>query len=219
MVVEFSIAYHTVLGQEIRLLPYNKERQRQEDKVMKYIEGFWTLLLEELTDDLFYRYGLFENGQLIELLNRDFSLSIENCQQEKVIVKDEWIAQPTVQPILQTRPFKNIFGKTAQEEITTRKKKKWSHKIVLHTLPMQQHLVPCITGSGNLLGDWDTTNPLLMQQVENGWELSFLMKEASVEYKVALYDKYSHNIIAYQSSENSLLPAAEKKEQIIKSHG
>lgn len=215
MVVEFSIAYHTVLGQEIRLLPYNKERQRLEDKEMKYSEGFWELLLEEVVDDLFYKYGLFENGQLIQLLNRDFSLKVEDCQQEKIILKDEWIALPSVQPILQTRPFKNIFGKTAQEEIATRKKKKWSHKIVLHTLPMQQHLVPCITGSGNLLGDWDTTNPLLMQQVENGWELSFLTKEASVEYKVALYDKYSHNIIAYQSSENSLLPAAEKKEQII----
>ncbi len=217
MVIEFSIAYRTVLGQDIKLLLHNKQWESLESKDMEYVEGLWVLMLEVVEEDVFYKYGLFENGKLIDFLNREFYIKDEECQQERIIVQDEWVALPSAQPILQTRPFKNIFGKTAVEQTKGKKKKKWSHKIILHTLPMQQHLVPCITGAGDVLGDWDEAHPLLMQQGESGWDVSFLIKDSSAgtEYKVALYDNNSHRVIAYQTSENSLLPSNSKKEQVI----
>ena len=217
MVVEFSIAYRTVLGQDIKLLLHNKQWESLESRDMEYVEGLWLLSLEKVEADVFYKYGLFENGKLIDLLNREFYIKAEECQQERIIVQDEWVALPSAQPILQTRPFKNIFGKTVLEETKGKKKKKWSHKIILHTLPMQQHLVPCITGAGDVLGEWDEAHPLLMQQGESGWDVSFLIKDSSegTEYKVALYDNNIHRVIAYQTSENSLLPSTSKKEQVI----
>ncbi len=222
MPIRFAIKYHTNYGEDIRMrFLFSSDEDAALILSMTYNENDEWILEADPKDvadgsSVQYQYLLYKDDSLHGILPTIFNISLKQFKTDHLRVQDEWVESSDFDELLTTRPFVSLG---ADPGIKTKKHsaKTGTHSFHLHTAGMGQHLIPCITGSGKKLHDWDEAKAETFTKQNNEWILNInLSKEKfPLEYKVALFDEEKGKIIAYETGPNRILESAEKEEVIL----
>lgn len=170
--------------------------------------GIWSAEISGLCGT--YSYQIWENGQVaLQELAGKHSLP-EMGSQEEVAVVDFWnnIAVPSY---FETEPFKRSFFR---QEIGANPQIDFSDTILFRVeslfLPPSEQLILC--GNGDFIGNWKAdAAPRFVPVAYGEWWLP-LQKQLfleGTEYKLAIYDRVTNEIVRWETGANRRLEFAD----------
>jgi 4-alpha-glucanotransferase len=214
MILHFYLRFSTQYGQAI-FISGNTEALGNDDpqKAMpiQYLnEEYWHGVLNIEDDEpivaLRYKYILRDaNGEVIEW-GDDRVLEPGNTKAAEWVMIDTWNHAGNPVNTFFTQPFQEVLlsGKT-----TSRQKlpKTFTHEFRVKAPLLQDHEVICMTGSGNLLGEWQTETPHLAVRVDNWWviRLNLAKEKFPIAYKYGVYNTNTETFTQFEGGNNRIL--------------
>ena len=122
------------------------------------------------TTNIEYRYILkdVEGGEIIEWKD-DKSIDYNERHVTEIALIDSWNHAGIIENAFYTKPFKDILLKATSTTETNKDDIIDTHEFKVKCPLLNENEVLCLTGSGKVLGDWDTTSPLLLSKKGNWW--------------------------------------------------
>ena len=220
MILNFYVAFRSLHGQSVAvkiITPTNTDVSHPVELPLHYFNGsFWHLSLKaadlDIDDQLEYSY-IFRDSNTGE--TREFckntKLSLKKIKHKKIDIIDEWRDATFFDNVFLSKPFATVFN-LQKEKIKVADTKSPTHLFSVTAPALAAGKAICVTGSSKKLGDWSTTEPLLMEPKNGQWHLRLnLAKETfPIEYKFGIYDLRLQQMDFEAGSNRVLAPAAEK---------
>lgn len=226
MRIEFFIKFHTKINQSLYISGNTQllgENDFTKALLMKYYNNdYWHINLEDEAknfEDLEYKYLLKnEEGELIAEFENSRSISISKNEKE-IIVSDTWNNAGDYENAFYTSPFQETLLQADETKIKSKQAKDFTHQFKVKSPLLAKSQVMCLVGSSILLGNWSTTDPLLMNKDGEWWTVKTILQNDHVpfSYKYGVYDIKAKTFIRFENGVNRSLPVQieEKKITII----
>ena len=226
MRLQFYLRFHTQYGQSL-FITGNCEQLGNGDMAqalpMKYLsDEFWTATIElgkDFENDLQYNYILqTTNEETVVEWGNDRVLEIMKITADDLTLVDTWNHAGEFENAFFTQPFSDVLLPQRKES------KLKSYKTITHIIKakaplLQKDEVLCLAGSNDVFGNWDETNPLLMQQEGNWWAARVNLSKESfpAAYKYGVFNTKTKSFVRYEGGNNRMLydAAANKKITVI----
>lgn len=152
------------------------------------------------------------NGRETEDWDTDRQLDLTTCNPEYVQVYDSWNPAGAVENVFFTQPFHlNIEPKPAPKAGVNTGSTLFRVKAPL----LQPHEVVCLLGHGQVLRDWDTGAPLLLEREGAWWStrLDLRRERFPIGYKYGVWDTRRQQFMGFEEGSNRtlMLSASEGK--------
>lgn len=229
MKLHFYLKYHTEFGQSLWISGNIKELGNGDPQLalpMEYLNNeFWQAVLhlkrKNIEGPVLYKYFLKnKDGELIREWGEDRLIDVFNKSINEVQLTDTWNHAGDYENVFFSAAFKNILLKknfTASK--TKGRKKGLTHLFRIKAPLLKKNELPCLVGSGNILGDWKTESPVLLSKNGNWYEAGLDLSGESfpLSYKYGVYDQKKKEFLAYESGNNRLLygDASKKKVNVL----
>ncbi|MFT3981370.1 MAG: 4-alpha-glucanotransferase [Ferruginibacter sp.] len=214
MTISFYVAFRSSYGQSlaIKIFGFNRKGDLKATELpLEYLnENYWFLKIDteglDLAEEFEYSY-IYRNQNTGE--EKEFSkstpLNIKKLDADNVEIVDEWNDEKTYPDVFSSIPFTTVFHH--REKVKSPSTKKPTHIFKIKAPALAAGKVVCLTGSGKKLNEWDSSDPLLMEQKKTHWLLKVnLSKEKfPIEYKLGVYDLASGQM-EYEEGSNRVLP-------------
>ncbi|WP_436484274.1 4-alpha-glucanotransferase [Chitinophaga sp. ARDCPP14] len=207
--VRFYIRYHTHYGQDLYLLgnlPALGNDMPQHARLMQWGNEEWWYTDIRLAPGkpftLRYQYLLREGEEVIyEGAVREFVFI--PGEHPDIVFLDTWNDAHRPENAWLTAPFSRVFYKRSPAAIT-------APLTATHIFRVQAPLLDssktvCLLGGSLSTGNWDTSNPLLLQYDEQGWfsiALNLSGEAAPMYYKYGIYDQDRQQFVQYETGSN-----------------
>ena len=226
MRIQFYLRFHTAFGQSL-FIRSNKPLANEGSGIlaMKYInEEFWQGEAEvELNakDTFIYNYFLKDkDGEIINEWGKDRIISAQKPPVAGIITVDVWNHAGEYENVFFTSPFHNILLKESAAKPKVKTPKLVTHIFKIKAPLLKKNEAVCITGSGEALGKWSTTNPVLLVKEGNWWvaKLDLSEEHLPLSYKYGVFNNKEEKFVHFENGNNRVLIAGAEENKIIIHH-
>lgn len=221
MVIHFYIKYRTEYGQSISIIIHptgNAQNEPYTTINLQYLnDEYWHGSIDtdsiSKRESIEYHYIISQHGEPDKQDHCDTrSINIKKLEEKEINVVDDWQEIPFEKTVYSTRPFMKVFGqhKPKYKEAGS---KNPSHIFEVQATHLPDHMIICLTGAGNKLGDWNTEKPVLLKKRKQSWsvKLNLSKEHFPIEYKYGIYDSHEKKVIHFEDGSNRLLAQPDKK--------
>ncbi len=207
--IRFYTHYHTHYGQELYLLgnlpALGNDIPSQACRMQWGISSWWYTeirLAPGAPFTLRYQYLLKEGEEVMyEGAVREFVFT--PGEQQDIVFIDAWNDASRPENAWLTAPFSRVFYKRPATVIPPLLTATHIFRVQVPLLDAGKTV--CLLGSNQLLGNWDTSYPLLLQYDEQGWfsiALDLSGETAPLYYKYGIYDLAQQQFLQFENGSN-----------------
>lgn len=158
-----------------------------------------------------YHYLLFDenDGSITEEWGNDRAVCVNLPGKSEIFCVDNWNSPSSIENVFMTSPFQKVFFKRNFLSTTKKKSKNFSHQFTVKAPLIKPNQSLCIIGNCAQLGNWSIESPVLMNPVENRWEISLDLSKVKEEihYKYGIYDFESSKFLYFEEGPDRFAPA------------
>lgn len=165
-----------------------------------------------------YRYILYteQTDQYFEEWTENREIIVDGVT-EHYFCFDTWNSPAALENTFLTSPFAKVLLPDLHEEDELNKKQTFTHnfRVKAPLLPYNQQL--CIVGDCKVLGNWNTTQPVLMRKLETGfWEANVDLSKVKgdAHYKYGVYDPEDKNFLYFESGSDRVATVVNSKHSV-----
>ena len=219
MNLTFRLRFRTSSGQSLWMVG-NHERLgngRAEKAIpLQYLnDEFWqvTTVLSKYTDaktPITYHYILrHADGSTIEDWDNGRTIDPVAFRQGELLIIDSWNDAGAHENAFYTEPFQQVLLKTNHTELRTRAPAAATHTFKVKAPLLAKGQTLCLLGEIGALGNWSTTEPILLNRIDGEDFLSVQLDLAQgsfpVAYKYGVYDAEQKVFLRYEDGNNRVL--------------
>ena len=220
----FQIRFTTVPGQDLYLMGdhslFGNNEVEKAIPLQYFNEDYWHLSVEIpasaiIDQDITYHYILKNaDGTLNYDWGNDKTFNLAKIHSEELLMVDAWNYAGYFENSFYTEPFTQVLLKQNRTIVKTVSHKKGTHILKVKSPLLSKEQTLCMLGSGDKLGEWDTSNPLLMSREEGSdfFALSLDLSKESfpIAYKYGVYDTAKNAFVRFEDGNNRVLHDAGK---------
>ena len=159
---------------------------------------------------IIYKYILIdENGEQVIEFGNDRIIELNKIKTSKIVLYDVWNYAGEFENAFFTAPFTDVLLKYNEETKAVVKKslKSYTHALNVKAPLLQQHEIICISGSSNVLHDWDKENVLLLTKKNNWWTIQLDLSTVTfpVLYKYGIYNTANKKFVGFEEGSDRTL--------------
>lgn len=211
MKIEFYLRFSTQYGQSVFVtgnLSSLGHNEQKEAFPLRYLnDEFWygTLEIEPSEIGTLHYHYIFKNekGELIKEGEKHRQLELKKISQDIVLV-DSWNDESFYGNAFSTAPFTEVFLKEGKKQ-----KQKKDGGFTTHTFKVKAPLLSsnegvCILGTGQSLGAWDTSSPLLLTKKSDWWQIDLNLTNGSLpaSYKYGIVNAESGEFLHFETGDD-----------------
>jgi 4-alpha-glucanotransferase len=225
--ITFQLRFHTSFGQDLLILgnhPLLGNGQPEQAVPMQYFnEEYWVLTVPfetaDCTGPVTYHYLLRNaDGSIQQDWGNDKSFDPKSLKVTELHIIDTWNYAGYFENAFYTEPFTKVLLRSNTTPVKVRKAKSVTHILSVKTPLLQKGQTLCVLGSGNALGFWDSSDPLLMTKEEGTdfyrVELNLHKENFPIAYKYGVYDTITQRFVRYEDGNNRILHEASVKDKL-----
>ena len=225
MNIKFYLRFHTKFGQSL-WVSGNIDELGNDDPVnaiaMNYLnEEFWHYNLEirkkDLQKKIRYKYFLkTEDGELLsEWENERYLYDLRKDINEIQLV-DTWNHAGEYENAFFSAPFRKVLLKTKSFKNKEDDDKTFTHIFKVKAPLLNKNEVLCMAGNTELLGNWSTEKPALMDKPGDWWMLKLDLADCDfpIAYKYGIYNNKEKKFKSFENGNNRLLYSDSSKKKI-----
>ncbi|MES1221302.1 MAG: carbohydrate-binding module family 20 domain-containing protein, partial [Bacteroidota bacterium] len=223
MKLQFYLRFRTQFGQSLWISGDTEELGMDDPvraKSMDYLnEEFWHTSFEikkkDLQKNIRYKYLLKDKeGELIFEWGNDRIISSKSLfgdahhnDLNEVQFIDTWNHAGEYENAFFTAPFKNVLLKTNKPKFKSKPDKNFTHTFKVKAPILKKNDVVCISGSGEVLGNWSTSKPILLAKEDDWWTINIDLSESEfpLTYKYGVFDAKENKFVAFESGNNRII--------------
>ncbi|GAC1398261.1 MAG: 4-alpha-glucanotransferase [Sediminibacterium sp.] len=229
--ISFHLRFHTVYGQQLFILanhPLLGDNQLEKAVPLQYFnEEYWFATIEFkeaqcIDGPVTYNYVLKNADGIISFdWGNDKVFNPARLKAAETVFTDAWNHAGYYENVFYTEPFTQVLLKANHTTIKTVTPKKITHTLKVKSPLLQKGQTLCILGSDGILGNWDTTQPVLMgrNREEDFFTASFDLTKASfpIAYKYGVYDTVQQVFLRFEEGNNRVMhdAVAKNKQTVI----
>ena len=227
--IQFQLKFHTSYGQELFITgdhPLFGHADIEKAIPMHFLnEDNWTATIEWPagdTEKVFYNYLLKNaDGSTVTDWGQDHFFSLNDTDDTALLIMDNWNHAGYFENIFYTPAFQQVLLKPCHTSVKTKTPKKITHQFKVKSPLLEKGQTLCIIGADKLLGNWSTSEPLLLQKEEASpfYTIRLDLSKASfpLAYKYGIYDTVKKHFVVYEGENNRILydTIAKKKTTIV----
>src|SRR5882672_4619643 len=227
MKIHFYLHFHTKFGQELFVtgnIAALGDNDPAKAYALQYMNNeFWQGTIEVNTAKLVkiqYNY-LFktEDGTVISEWGNDRVIDIVKTGIEEIQVVDIWNHAGEYENVFFSSPFQQTLLRHSKKASRPAFPKSFTHIFKVKAPLLKKDEIICLSGSGAVLGEWDTQSIIPMTLQGNWWVCKINLPKESfpVSYKYGVYDIKHKKFLHFESDNNRLLygDALEKKITVL----
>ncbi|PWT77029.1 MAG: 4-alpha-glucanotransferase [Bacteroidetes bacterium] len=227
MKIHFYLRFHTKVGESIYVTGnIHALGNGDNDKAfpLQFMnDEFWHGTIE-VNEEKFipieYSY-LFktDDGTLISEWGADRVISDIKPAVDEIQVVDTWNYAGEFENAFFTAPFQDILLVRHKKANRKGSKKPYTHVFKVKAPLLKKDEAVCLTGSGNILGEWNQDSSIVMNSEGKWWTIKINLPRESfpLHYKYGVYDTKHKKFLGYEQGENRVLygDALEKKITVL----
>ena len=215
----FRLRYHTKFGQALFLIgehPRLGGGQAENAVPLRYVTpDYWQAEID-FADDSALETGIAwdyllraEDGSVVQDQGAGRGFNFNSLQAKEILMVDSWNNPGYVENVFSTKPFKSVWLRANDTEISTPVPSGATHlfRIKAPTLPKGQTL--CLLGSGAALGNWNVAAPIRLERHSGaeylGVHVDLRGAPFPLNYKFGVYDTILGKFLEFESGENRVL--------------
>ena len=220
MRLTFQLRFHTHPGQSL-FLTGNHEIFGNDNLAsaipLDYLnDQFWRVRIyiarSSVPDaEITYRYILkLEDGSTQEDWGRGRSVNPAAFKSDEVLIIDSWNNPGFFENAFYTEPFREVLLRERQTEFRLPcPAATATHTFKVKAPLLQQDQTLCVLGNTAALGNWDTSDPILLNRVPGqGWltaEVDLTNQRFPIEYKYGVFNFVQGRFAGYEGGNNRFL--------------
>lgn len=218
MKIDFYLRFRTKFGESLaitgNLLPLGNNDSTQALSMQFLNEEFWHASIELEPQELallHYQYIFTTaNGEVIKEGEKLRQIELDIINQKQVVFVDTWNHAGSYENAFYTAPFKEVFF-AQKQNYKPKKAKAATHVFKVKAPLLQPHQVVCLLGNTEILQNWQTTTPVLLEKNGDWWTTSINLADAAfpVVYKYGVFDTKKGTFVQYEGSENRTIHIAD----------
>ena len=219
MRITFQLRFHTNFGQSLLLTgnhPVLGNGDLGKALPLQYLnETLWHLTIEFLggavpNANIVYNYVLRNpDGSSICDWGNDRIVNPAGLRCEQVLLVDSWNHAGFYENAFYTEPFQQVLLKGNRTVLHAPAPAEFTHTFKAKAPLLTKGQTLCLVGRGKALGDWSTTQPILLNGTPASRCLSARVKlgpdSFPLEYKYGVYDLEKKAFIRYEDGPNRVL--------------
>lgn len=234
MTINFQVRFHTQFGQTLYITGNHQLLGNNDvEKAVPLIyqdNNLWLVSLsvkgiEHIDEPITYNYLLKNiDGSFIEDWGSDKTFTPSTFAATQVTIIDAWNHAGYFENAFYTVPFQNVLLKANRTIFKVGVPKNSTHTFKVKAPLLSSGQTLCIIGNTSALGNWQTTNAIVMGRAENDvyFQVNLNLKDAvfPIIYKYGVYDMVQKQFLHFEGSSNRLLfDAPEKNKHTIVNDG
>ena len=226
MKIHFYVRFYTRAGQSLAVtgnIPALGNDTTEHAFPLTWLNNdFWhgTLELRDKKSKIRYKYILrYEDGFTVTEWGNDRLIDL-SLPFDEIQVVDTWNHAGEYENAFYTDPFQKVLLRANETRIKAKPVKGYSHIFKVKAPLTKKNEVVCLLGSSRELGEWDTTQPLLLHR-ENGWwsiKLKLPKESTPLQYKYGIYNIRTKKFVQYENEGNRILYGDARKNQLTVVH-
>jgi 4-alpha-glucanotransferase len=162
------------------------------------------------TQPIFYNYFIKNADGLIEFdCGNDKSFTTLQKTKNELFIIDSWNFTGYTENAFYTKPFIDVLLQNNFTKVDASNQAKATHTFQTKTPLLPQGQTLCLIGSGNVLGNWDTSNPILMAKSNNDvlYKVAVDLSKQSfpIVYKYGVFDVENNTFIRFEEAQNRII--------------
>lgn len=213
MKIQFYLRFHTKFGQQLSIGGNHPAlgSENGEPLLMTYLNNdYWTASLEipyKSNLQLTYYYTLRQlDGSSMAEWGKDRIIIFKQIPDRNLRLIDTWNYAGEFENAFYTAPFQKTLLPEHKVK-KTKNSKEPSHIFKVKAPLLQKQEIVCLSGSGTVLGDWDTDRCILLHEEDSWWTvpLHIPKEELPLHYKYGIYDTTEKKFRKFEGGENRYL--------------
>ncbi len=121
---------------------------------------------------------------------------------------DTWNAAGSVENVFMTSPFRKVLLKPSLSLSVSKQPATYTHRFIVKAPMLKPNQVLCIIGNCNELGNWTVSKPVLMNLINDEWELKINLSKSGTEihYKYGIYDAEAGHFLYFEQGPDRFAP-------------
>jgi 4-alpha-glucanotransferase len=217
--ITFQVRFHTTFGQELFVMgnhPLLGDNDVNKAVPLSYLsEDFWSATMAWPADTItaktiIYNYVLRNaDGTTIIDWGSDKQFSLTKNKHKEYLFIDTWNHAGYTENTFYADAFKHILLRTDKPSLQLSSPKTVTHRFRVKTPLLGKDQTLCIIGSTTTLGNWDISNPILLDTVAGTdyYEATVDLTKATfpVAYKYGVYNTASKSFVGYEEGNNRFI--------------
>jgi 4-alpha-glucanotransferase len=139
---------------------------------------------------------------------------------EEIQVVDTWNHAGEYENVFYSDPFQNVLLRDRHTRLKARVVKDYTHIFKVKAPLLQKNEVVCILGSSKELGEWDTSDPLLLYRENGYWSIPLKLPKETIplQYKYGVYNIKTKSFVQYEGEANRILYGDAQKNKLTILH-
>jgi 4-alpha-glucanotransferase len=225
MKVTFQIRFHTEYGQNLFLAGEHELLGKGKPDgllPLSYKDAeTWEVQLsipdDRLPDlEIFYSYALRQpDGELIMDWGKDRTINLARFLGRELLVVDSWNVPGFYHNTFYTEPFQKVLLRSSR--VTARSPgPSDTHVFSVKSPLLEKHQTVCLIGSSPELGNWSTSDPMLLGVNPGGvdFQAPVALRTFPVEYKYGVYDTAARAFVRFEDGANRSVSAQPDRTQL-----
>lgn len=218
--VVFQLKYHTTYGQNIfisgdcNLLGNNDVEKALPLHFLN--DEYWQLEIELDKDDLLnqpainYNYFIRNaDGSVTYDCGKDKTINVKEIFSKELLILDSWNFTGYYENVFYSEPFEKVLLHNKATLVNTNDSQNTTHTFKVKAPLLTANQTLCLLGSGQILKNWNETEPVLLSKKNNNdfysVQLDLSEENFPISYKYAVYDVEQNKIIRYEAGANRVL--------------
>jgi len=227
MKIHFKIPYYTYWGQRLLVsgnIPEFGNGNLTEALPLSFQSPEdWYAEVEVKRDEpiqFAYKYVLYteKNDQYTEEWGNDRILSIDPLKVDHFFCFDAWNSPGSIENVFLTSPFQQVLIRHDHFVANTKPTIKYTHRFKVKLPLLKKNECVCLIGDCDVLGNWSTSKPILLNQTEENWwttEVDLSKLNAEVHYKYGVYDTAGKQFLYFESGPDHIAPIIRSLKTVI----
>ncbi|MBZ5856188.1 4-alpha-glucanotransferase [Flavihumibacter profundi] len=213
MKIHFYLKFHTAYGQRLQITGNLKAFTQDNGQafLMTYFNHeYWQASVEiDPAHDPICRYSYqleMPDGKIIEEWGNDRIISLSDNDVNEIQVIDTWNFAGEYENAFYTAPFRETLL-PKHDKKKNKHNKNGTQTFRVKAPLLHKNEVICMAGSGPVLGEWNTDNPILFHLAGNWWTANLdLPKEGfPLHYKYGVFNVKAKEFVRFETGENRTL--------------
>ena len=192
---------------------------------MTYLnEEFWVANIKidkKSAHSFHYKYILrHQDGEIVPEFGKDRVIEFPDHGIKEIQLIDTWNHAGEYENVFYTAAFADILLRRPESKSSAKSKDKFTHTFKVKAPLLNNNESVCIGGSGKTLGEWQVTNPFLLNKEGSWWTLRLDLSEEPfpIAYKFGVYDKKKKQFLNFESGDNRIVHAEPEKKKLVILH-
>lgn len=226
MKISFRIPYHTKWGEKIVVVGNIAElgADSAENGLSLSTSGddiwYGSIELKKIPELFTYKYLLFDENSNKYSAEWDVREVELKGVEKDVVCFDLWNNINSVDNVLMTSPFQNVFFNSKKRSYKIKNEKSISHIFKVKSPVIGKDQAVCLIGDIKELGNWAVDKAIVLKKGTNEWfiELDITSKVDRIHYKYGIYDTKAKHFLYFEQGGDRLVEVS-SKELVIANDG